>query len=624
MIIDLSRTEQLSTGESNTHFRPRKFSVSIGKLLTILAVIIVCSATPSYAQLPTVEVSDVTKVMAEQSSAVKSYKADLHLIVQDSEFLKEFFWDPDTGKYMSSASLYGKLKSAAPGNANVYIKYKPIEYQSFVISGDEVSYSGLLRFNNINKNLDKYQVLKYTDILSKKPAEPSPTPTPSKVEENSSNTHTPDSATPDSEEQLADPMAPPGSYVDLTPYQNGSTHAHPLNFISPYILHPRDPSCKLSILSDSANLFGSKCVLLKIEDEAHKYITRVWIDLKRKQVRQVEATNLYTKCTLTATYLGYYSVQKGETFSLYNRVQVNCNGAPLYMAEISNPVMDFVQKEERARAEKEKTKVGYQKQFSDYLPEAVRPLLNSTSRNIVIILSLVLSYLVFRFVLYRMSRQEFSDQLIVIDEEDGRFAEMLNKMGYRTLPFTPELVTEERNFLGKGPTEDTSYRPRAIVVAPDSFQFVHNYLFLIRAYVEEGGRVLVMYHPQKSNADLPYVVEQMPLPKENQGILFDYKSDTLTNVKADYVKQLAKLYTGPESCLSVNGKKFNERLLWCTRKDTGVESTIVGMKTQGKGEYIVCQMQFSTAATIKSANMQFLLNDIFRYLLALEPIKTNN
>ena len=127
MIIDLSRTEQLSTGESNTHFRLRKFSVSIGKLLTILAVIIVCSATPSYAQLPTVEVSDVTKVMAEQSSAVKSYKADLHLIVQDSEFLKEFFWDPDTGKYMSSASLYGKLKSAAPGNANVYIKYKPIE-----------------------------------------------------------------------------------------------------------------------------------------------------------------------------------------------------------------------------------------------------------------------------------------------------------------------------------------------------------------------------------------------------------------------------------------------------------------------------------------------------------------
>ena len=74
--------------------------------------------------------------------------------------------------------------------------------------------------------------------------------------------------------------------------------------------------------------------------------------------------------------------------------------------------------------------------------------------------------------------------------------------------------------------------------------------------------------------------------------------------------------------LSVDSKKFTERLIWCTNMQSKLEATIVGMIRHGKGEYIICQMQFTPSITVKNANMQFLLNDIFRYLLGLEPIKT--
>lgn len=369
---------------------------------------------------------------------------------------------------------------------------------------------------------------------------------------------------------------------------------------------------------------GRNCVLLEFKETNSPVITKAWVDMAQKQILQVESYNPEDNCTVSAMYLGFYKGAGEERFAIYNRVQVSCNGAPIFMAELSDPEIDYVAKAAKEKAEKEAQKAARYSNYSlEGFIEHVKPVfLSKKARNIVIILSLILAFLAFRYINYRISRQEFSDQLIVVDEEDGRFAEMLAKMGYRTVAFSPEVISEERQFLGKGATEDTSYRPRAIVVAPDSFQFIHNYLFLIRAYVEEGGRVLVMYHPQKSNDDLPYKLEEMPMPPSNQGFFFDFRKETLTNVKPDSIKHLAKLYTGTEVVLSVDSKKFTERLIWCTNMQSKLEATIVGMIRHGKGEYIICQMQFTPSITVKNANMQFLLNDIFRYLLGLEPIKT--
>ena len=64
-------------------------------------------------------------------------------------------------------------------------------------------------------------------------------------------------------------------------------------------------------------------------------------------------------------------------------------------------------------------------------------------------------------------------------------------MGYTVTPFDPEILTEERKYLGKKPG---AVLPRAVVIAPGAFANIKGYLFLLRAYVEEGGRVLVLTH----------------------------------------------------------------------------------------------------------------------------------
>lgn len=579
------------------HFVAITFTVGFLLLITSL---------PAATKIPTLEVDDVVKVLVDRAESVKSYRAKLHLIIQDPEFLKSFFWDPDSSSYMPHPSCFGVLCSSDSevGGASLYLNYGALEYQCFSISDGAASYSGLRRIRDIDKKINRYKTLPYRELLP-------PVENTNLTEESAS------AATPEQQ-----PL--PSRFKELDPRSYGSVPNHPLTFIAPYILQKNSHINSIKILSTKAAIMGRNCVLLELKETNSPVIAKIWVDMTQKQILQVESYNPEENCTVSAMYLGFYKGAGEERFAIYNRVQVSCNGSPIFMAELSNPEIDYVAKAAQEKAEKEAQKAA---RYSNYSLEGfidhVKPVfLSKKARNIVIILSLILAFLAFRYVNYRISRQEFSDQLIVVDEEDGRFAEMLAKMGYRTVAFSPEVISEERQFLGKGATEDTSYRPRAIVIAPDSFQFIHNYLFLVRAYVEEGGRVLVMYHPQKSNGDLPYKLEEMPMPSNNQGFFFDFKKETLTNVKSDSIKHLAKLYTGAEVVLSVDSKKFTERLIWCTNIQSKLEATIVGMIRQGKGEYIICQMQFTPSVTVKNANMQFLLNDIFRYLLGLEPIKT--
>jgi len=55
-------------------------------------------------------------------------------------------------------------------------------------------------------------------------------------------------------------------------------------------------------------------------------------------------------------YLGFYKGAGEERFAIYNRVQVSCNGSPIFMAELSNPEIDYVAKAAQEKAEKEAQK----------------------------------------------------------------------------------------------------------------------------------------------------------------------------------------------------------------------------------------------------------------------------
>ncbi|MBQ7501624.1 hypothetical protein IJT93_02770 [bacterium] len=595
---------------------------SYGKIIKSAAVfafsllfIIGCFIAPAFSA-PEPEIDDVLQDIASKTASVGSYQAKVHLLIQDPQFLKDFFWNPMAGEnYTARPSVYGMVKGTGGGSiANLYIQYEGNDYQSFIINGNAVNYNGLRRFKDLFKNDKKYKTIKYSSLLPPKAEFPIPAPTENDQQQ---------SMLP---EGVPDYSKTPENYVDLDPRGSAQINFHPLNFIVPFILQPLSNSNIYKIVSSKDKFLGIPCLVIQMTDKNTKDTSRVWLDHKRMRILQVEHHDIRANRKINAMYLGYSQKDADTDFAFYNRVQVSCNGNPVYMAEISDPVINILEKKAKVEEEKREKEEARHRSVMELIThptdEEIQMLTTAAKRGCTV-LGLILLVFAMRFIFFRVSRQEFDDQLIVVDEEDGRFAEMLNKMGYRTIPFTPDIVNQEREYLGKGVTKETTYRPRAVVVTPDSFQFIQKHLYIIKAYVEEGGRVLVMYHPQSSNKDLPYKVEQIPL-NNKQGFFFDYKADTITNVKGDNVKRLAQAYAGPEVVLSVNGKKFSERLLWCYKQDAKIEATVAGMVREGKGEYIVCQMQFSPSVTIKNTNMQFMLNDMFRYLLGLEAINTGN
>lgn len=586
-------------------------AVFAAALLFILGCLIMPAASK-----PEIEIDDVLQDISNKTASVGSYQAKVHLLIQDPQFLKEFFWTPLSDEnYTAKPSVYGLVKGTGGGSiANLYIQYEGNDYQSFVINGQAVNYNGLRRFKDVFKDDRKYKTVKYATNLPPKAEQPLPLPTESEE---------PQSMIP---EGVPDYSKTPENYVDIDPRGSSQIVNHPLNYIVPFILQPLSNNYVYKIVSTKDKFLGIPCLVIQMTDKQTKDITKVWLNHKKMEILQVEHFDIRANRKINAMYLGYFRKDADTDFAFYNRVQVSCNGSPVYMAEISDPIVNVIEKRAKAEEEKREKEEARHRSVMELIThptdEQIEMLTTAAKRGCTI-LGLILLVFAMRFIFFRVSRQEFDDQLIVVDEEDGRFAEMLTKMGYRTIPFTPDIVNQEREYLGKGMTKETTYRPRAVVVTPDSFQFIQKHLYIIKAYVEEGGRVLVMYHPQSSNKDLPYKVEQLPLSNK-QGYLFDYKADTITNVKGDNVKRLAQAYAGPEVILTVNGKKFSERLLWCYKQDAKIEATVAGMVREGKGEYIVCQMQFTPSVTIKNANMQFMLNDIFRYLLGLEAINTGN
>lgn len=392
-------------------------------------------------------------------------------------------------------------------------------------------------------------------------------------------------------------------------------------YLMPYNFHKLRVGSRYFLRSKKAPLMGHDCWLIRIENTEHRLSSNLWIDPKTAQVIQVETTDLSTNDVYTATYLSFFAADKDTGYSMYSRVKVEYNNYPVCLVELTEPKINSLTSKDRFQqisgSDERYKRIRSAQQF---ISEEVAPFLSENMLNLVILLCIALAVLGLRYISFAMSRQEFCDELLVIDEENGRFTELLNKLGYKVIPFSAEVLTAEREILGKGSTKDTITRPRSLVVAPESFSEVKNYLFLIKAYVEEGGRVLVMYHSPKSTSYLPFEPELLPLPLNNANISFEYDTMVLTGLPEDGIKRVTAAYTARETYLSINHKPMKRQLITAVNRVTGVKSVVVGSTRHRKGEYIVCQIEFNANQTLRSKPMQILLNDLLRYVLGLMPI----
>lgn len=240
---------------------------------------------------------------------------------------------------------------------------------------------------------------------------------------------------------------------------------------------------------------------------------------------------------------------------------------------------------------------------------------------IIMLLLVGLAYYGGRYLVFLLTRQEFSKDLILIEPEGGALGNALSSLGYQVAPASMETLTEERKFLGKKPGMQL---PRAVVVAPDAFALIKGYLFLLRAYVEEGGRVMVLHHSSSNANTMPFNPYFVPNMGEGKNVVLSrpnfWKRMRLEDVEGKTGHLLPR-----EFYVEVNSRKVDLDLVQVYNQATGVRATAVGVVREGKGEYMVCQFTLADELTRNSragsAVARLLFMDLMDYLQARKPEK---
>jgi hypothetical protein len=204
-------------------------------------------------------------------------------------------------------------------------------------------------------------------------------------------------------------------------------------------------------------------------------------------------------------------------------------------------------------------------------------------------LALALAILAARFLYHLLRRRTLARELILLDRADGPWARRLQRLGYPVARFSPECVSQELQILDRGRAVATDDPPRAILVAPGAGEQIRTQRYLLRSFVQAGGRVLVLAHDQAR--DLPFDGELTRITRaELRGVHFD-PAGPWRRLEPRRVAELV-LERGCEACLvSLEGRPLEQDLVGLRAADSR-QATVIGLSRQGLGEWLVCQVPF--------------------------------
>jgi hypothetical protein len=280
---------------------------------------------------------------------------------------------------------------------------------------------------------------------------------------------------------------------------------------------------QLFLLLNEEVIFDKFCYVLATSDGKYK----IWVNKDDFSIYKVQIPDT-DNGVITAYYKNFYAFE--PSFTLYSSVEVLKNQNPLFSLSLVNPKINIPLRELRGYIPSPPPLVGkitplnYEENFWEKLIRerfAIQyhpaPFFSFTQRIIFILLLLGLSYMLFREIRVRMQRPVFAKELIVIDNEDRKCTDLLMKMGYEVINFSPELLTEERKIVS---SRGRKLLPRAVIAAPGAFGAIKSYLFLLRAYVEEGGRVLVLPQTSAYAHTLPFNSQFYPFNQYDESRVF--------------------------------------------------------------------------------------------------------
>lgn len=547
------------------------------RLILLLLGLALAATAPASAQLSDPEAVDIFERVRNQAIKVSRFQGQVELL-RNPAFLEEFF--ASNQFYGNKTNVPGVVNKAEGGIMNLYLRDEGPEFQHFVASGMGVAWVGrdviMGTFDTKQKPKPMEEQVAGQVLAGASPspaAEPSPQASPS--------------------EASPSPAVPEGPAWDkLTPGSRLPVNFHPLIFLWPYDLLSWNVRSQYKLKSDNELVYGMKCDLLEEHLPNGQGVIRLWVAKNSGQVAKISIPDPNGGEPLEATYSRFGPADETTGFRPYSHLEVTQGIDTLYQAVLTDAKVN-PELEDLLKADDIPVTGG---------PAAPPPPPKEPGPPVVVwtigilfsagMLATALLVLAGRFARFRMTRQVFSREIIVLDEEDSGFSELLEGYGISVKPFAPDVLTVERNRLGKGLTAEGTEQPRAVIVGPDAFEEGKGYFFLLEAYLREGGRVMVLPHGPKTVGKMPMKVELVPLPSVDT-----FKATGIwRSSEPEQVERAASMLADRNGILRVDGKPLEQVFLKATAGE--IQAPLIGVHRRGKGEVLFCQLHLEKGGAV--------------------------
>ncbi|MHB2015933.1 MAG: hypothetical protein ACYCW6_03195 [Candidatus Xenobia bacterium] len=386
---------------------------------------------------------------------------------------------------------------------------------------------------------------------------------------------------------------------------------HPLAMLLPFNLKPMEKAEQEWNASNPQTVRGMECWVV---DETSSSTSIDWtlsLDKKTGVVTRIEYTNPQDHAKIVADYEDFFS--EPSAYNLCKKVTVTSNGQPLFSA-VSSEVPVVNQRPLGAPA----------------VTATAAPSGPGSHYSLVLVVVLfVLAAVGFFIISYFTStrgpvlpaRPRFGRDIILVDPAGDMLAKVLSKMGINSdvvsgdsVASFPPLVEKQRKLLGR--LGKRGVTPKAMVIAPGGFAQIKAYQFILNAYVDEGGRVLVLAHGHDNASTLPFEARFLPYDSEGKVVIRDEYPPRRVSAE-DLVKKMDAI--APKELYSeVEGRTFDPELIVMQTGQAG--GLALGVIKQGKGEFLFCQYRVYASLTRPPGSPQArnLLLDVLDYLQGLE------
>lgn|GEM_PF-1318461 len=586
-------------------------------LLYLVLLAFACSA-PS---LAAPKAKELLEKLYEPPKIINNYQADIIVMKQDPAYLEKLF--PEAKKASGAVPYKGKVSFYRPNYFNLMLELST-DRKMELVSDDGVRMMLREPFT-VSYPVESSPSPSPTPSPSLSPgATPSPaaavSPSPSPSPTGNGVVFVPDKTltqTPSATPMIANTETFRG---DLT------SQMHAINLVFPYDLKAQIPENYTSV-AGTEKVYNEDCYVLDISTTARGEMT-LWLNKKYNYIMKLQYSDPETNKPIDAYYKNFTTYNKdGKTFYFAQSMEVMLDGRIIYSAEITKfdinidttKIFGYVDPSKMWKFGESKFRYGKKLRIQRVETPLEKVIfLSPILSTFVIFLLAGLGYYGYRYIKFVTTRKLFKrEELIVVEGPEGRTTKALETLGFKAVPFTSELISEERKLLTRKKGMEL---PRAIIIENEMSANIKNHLYLIKAYVEEGGRVLLLPHSIESTASMPVAPSFIPLKKFDEEVFFTVKSNIWKKTKVAELEKNIYPFGVTQIYFKVNGRDVDKAMITAYNKLSGVTGAIVGSFREGKGEYLLCQLDI--LKTIESQYVVFLaktvLSDMLSFLQGYE------